>query len=402
MLLYWVVESSIITQVLGFLSFYTYLCFFTGQYCVEEIKKLAFPLMLGKLSYVKVYWFYLIVKIKRCKEGRKMEKVNVSVFRGIVIFVALFCVTMIESMPLLASPVAYWKFDDGVGSVAYDSVGSNNGTLINHPTWTTEGKIGGALSFEGFNEYVSISTVTTETNFSFSVWFKLHNLDHAENVLFGKSDSSFGYPILLYHDYVFCIDSGSDQRWWEYTFDTEWHHLCVVQNNRSTQTVLIDGISYGNEEISNGISDFDRIGTREDGYGKDWGFRGLIDDVAVWERALDSYEVDSVYDVGVEVFENIHDGVLDTFSLGYSTQEINQLTQLYAEGKDSLDPDNITIDGTQWQYYDGPLPGDMGYDIGTSYLYEGNYYMKLGSGLAGTAGGSAVPEVPVGNIGVRP
>jgi len=42
--------------------------------------------------------------------------------------------------------VGWWEFEAGTGLTAYDSVGNNNGILVNGPIWTT-GKIGGALSF---------------------------------------------------------------------------------------------------------------------------------------------------------------------------------------------------------------------------------------------------------------
>ena len=50
---------------------------------------------------------------------------------------------------LLNGLVGWWKFDEGSGTVAYDSSGNgNDGNLTNGPTWTT-GKIGGALSLMG-------------------------------------------------------------------------------------------------------------------------------------------------------------------------------------------------------------------------------------------------------------
>jgi hypothetical protein len=47
-----------------------------------------------------------------------------------------------------ANLVAWWKLDETTGATAYDSKGSNNGTVNGTATWTT-GKIGGALSFNG-------------------------------------------------------------------------------------------------------------------------------------------------------------------------------------------------------------------------------------------------------------
>ena len=49
--------------------------------------------------------------------------------------------------------IAHWTFDEGAGNVAHDSAGGNHGTLVNGPTWTT-GRFGGALAFNGLDQYV--------------------------------------------------------------------------------------------------------------------------------------------------------------------------------------------------------------------------------------------------------
>src|SRR2546423_591320 len=51
--------------------------------------------------------------------------------------------------------VAYWKFDEGSGTTAADSSGFANAGTVNGPTWTS-GEIGGALNFDGVNDYVSV------------------------------------------------------------------------------------------------------------------------------------------------------------------------------------------------------------------------------------------------------
>ena len=49
--------------------------------------------------------------------------------------------------------IGYWKLDDGT---ATDSSGNNNhGTLIGGPTPTT-GQIGGALNFDGVDDYINV------------------------------------------------------------------------------------------------------------------------------------------------------------------------------------------------------------------------------------------------------
>ncbi len=56
------------------------------------------------------------------------------------------------------SLVAAYSFNEGSGTIAPDSSGNNNnGTLINGPTWTA-GKYGNAISFDGTNDYVLLSS----------------------------------------------------------------------------------------------------------------------------------------------------------------------------------------------------------------------------------------------------
>ena len=49
----------------------------------------------------------------------------------------------------------YWKLDETEGNIATDSVGHSNGLLIGEPLWQPlNGKINGALQFDGINNYI--------------------------------------------------------------------------------------------------------------------------------------------------------------------------------------------------------------------------------------------------------
>jgi len=70
-------------------------------------------------------------------------------------------------------PVAYWNFDESGGPTAYDKSGnSNNGTLNARTSgtntaaghmWYPQGKYGGAMDFDGTNDYVYIGLWNTTT-----------------------------------------------------------------------------------------------------------------------------------------------------------------------------------------------------------------------------------------------
>ncbi len=56
-----------------------------------------------------------------------------------------------------ASTSALWHFDEGTGIAVYDESSNNNhGTLMNGAAWTIDGQFGGAVLFDGDNDYISI------------------------------------------------------------------------------------------------------------------------------------------------------------------------------------------------------------------------------------------------------
>jgi uncharacterized repeat protein (TIGR03803 family) len=87
------------------------------------------------------------------------------------------------------------------------------------------------------------------------------------------------------------------------------------------------------------------------------------------------------------------DAIEDTYAglgLDFTSAQMDDLTNLYYEGKNGLSPDPITIGDITWEYFgytiEGKNPGD-------AWKEDGVYYFYLGSGVKGTAGGSGdVPE----------
>ncbi|MCK5620304.1 MAG: PKD domain-containing protein, partial [Candidatus Krumholzibacteria bacterium] len=71
--------------------------------------------------------------------------------------------------------VHHWTLDDGSGGTAVDIAGSNDGTLVNGPAWEgTGGAIGGALRFDGQDDYVDLGDVNVPggDSLTISLWFK--------------------------------------------------------------------------------------------------------------------------------------------------------------------------------------------------------------------------------------
>jgi L-ascorbate metabolism protein UlaG (beta-lactamase superfamily) len=73
------------------------------------------------------------------------------------------------------SLAAYWKLDETEGDIAHDSAGTNDGTVFGSATWQPAGgMVGGALLFDGVDDYVSTPFVVNPTAGAFSAfaWVK--------------------------------------------------------------------------------------------------------------------------------------------------------------------------------------------------------------------------------------
>ncbi len=64
-----------------------------------------------------------------------------------------------------ASPVAHWKFDEGIGTVASDAAGNSDGSIIG-AIWI-QGAVGTALDFNGSGDHVRIDDSLA---LDFSAW----------------------------------------------------------------------------------------------------------------------------------------------------------------------------------------------------------------------------------------
>lgn len=70
--------------------------------------------------------------------------------------------------------LAWWKLDETDGTEAGDASGNNHvGTLVGGPQWLPDGgKIGGALQFDGVDDYVQTSYTDDLPVWTISVWVK--------------------------------------------------------------------------------------------------------------------------------------------------------------------------------------------------------------------------------------
>jgi hypothetical protein len=111
-----------------------------------------------------------------------MNRKNLSGLIALFILVGLF--TEVSTVTAQQSGlVAYWKFDEGSGSTAFDTSGyGNTGTLSGGPTWITDQtqcKIDSCLSFDGVDDSVGIgqpSILDLTQQITIEAWVKRDSL----------------------------------------------------------------------------------------------------------------------------------------------------------------------------------------------------------------------------------
>jgi len=209
-----------------------------------------------------------------------------------------------------ADLVGHWKFDEGSGTIAYDSSGNgNDGTLQGDPQWVA-GMIGsGALSFDGTDGYVEIgddASLSLTDALTITVWVKVSDLDTYYFLVCKQPSGTArdGFP--GNYEFRIQVNTGALQfghqetEGEQYTFYTsdssiaveQWYHIAVAVTNGGLVEFYIDGVAAGSAEQSTNFGVLNdkpvRIGGRTDLYSY---FNGLLDDIRLYDRALSQAEI---------------------------------------------------------------------------------------------------------------
>lgn len=253
----------------------------------------------------------------------------------LLIALIIFTFIIFSCTSAKADLIAHWSMDDGTGK---DSVGNNDGTLEGDATPKANGKVNGAMAFDGAGDYIQTSLLDelkTAENFSISVWFKTNNTSLGEQMIFWvggapgngwgtEPEFNMGLNHPKHHDKLTlyfgsgvdisgqCLNMVSED---EFTDTSDWHHLVGVVESADGPTVYgtmyLDGqllkhleqgadlTTTASTEVPpdrNGWNTNLRIGAPADA--KRY-FDGLIDEFAVWDHALTQEEAALVMEKGV-------------------------------------------------------------------------------------------------------
>jgi hypothetical protein len=203
-------------------------------------------------------------------------------------------------------PIAYWNFDEGAGTTAYDRSGNvRHGTLTNGPRWS-EGKFGKAVSLDGVNDHIRVFhnpdfDITDTSSITISGWFNRDTFNTNDTIIAKKNSTS-----LSDIGYMIYIDSSSDKLNFlisdgtnEYRMVSEraftqngWNHFVVTfdplsedssriyingSNDNATKTGTLSSLGDSSNELNLIIGSQSNISNP---------FGGKIDDIKIHNHIL--------------------------------------------------------------------------------------------------------------------
>ena len=159
----------------------------------------------------------------------------------LISFVLLLSIALTDTTK--AELVGWWRFDEGLGTVTNDSSGyGNDGTFNGDPQWVV-GMFGGALEFDGTDDYVEVpdnESLQLWERFTLAAW--IYQVESKSSRIIDKigAGTSNG-PHLDTHPGTTlrscsgtCISTAVD-----YTLE-QWHHVAVTFDEGDVK-LYIDG-----------------------------------------------------------------------------------------------------------------------------------------------------------------
>lgn len=203
----------------------------------------------------------------------------------------------------------WWKFDEASGTIAKDtSKHGRGGELVGGISFDKDsvpGRIGKALKFNGADYAVQITDykgVTGTGPRTVAAWIKTE-APTGDIASWGAPDFGQMWKLTFIRKHLGVTPNGGYFYMADAVHDDAWHHVAAVVQEAESPNLHDDVTLYLDGEIA----EIDRIGLL-DLWPIDTGaeldvtigqkFKGCIDELRIYDRALEDEEVEALYDLG--------------------------------------------------------------------------------------------------------
>lgn len=195
--------------------------------------------------------------------------------------------------------VGWWPFN---GNANEENIGSNNG-IINGATLTTDrfGNINKAYLFNGINNNIQLAPINTKNSISLSCWVlnqRVSTDGEWKGLVTNQDNNTQGFLLQDNQNmrYDFTVSNGSG--YFDLYSNTLikrniWTHIvCIIETDSMKIYVngdLENSISLGTYVLESNANLF--FGSR---FSNEF-YKGKLDDIGIWNRTLDSTEINQLY-----------------------------------------------------------------------------------------------------------
>ncbi|NUN12237.1 MAG: hypothetical protein HUU55_01225 [Myxococcales bacterium] len=259
----------------------------------------------------------------------------------------LDCVSAITGIECVnTGPVALWEFDVLSTQIIDGSGTGNNAAAVPPATLSASGYQGGALKLSGFGGYLSSTANIPESNFTLTAYIKtatnggimmasagtplgVGGYDRTLNVTGGK----LSYSVATAGGTATCSGQGP------VVADDAWHHVALSCGSVDGCKLYVDGSEICASDPGDGDSLLTTQGYFVVGFTGNGGvFNGLIDQIALYEFALDSADILDLYSSGI--VDEIHGRNFE-----FCDDSDNDCDESFDEGCACLFKGDVTGDG---------------------------------------------------------
>ena len=220
-----------------------------------------------------------------------MRKITV-----LMLFMSIFCYFGIISAS--ADAIGVWLFDEGTGEIVKDVSGNgHHGEIVGEVAWA-DGKFEGALEFDGGHVLVPHEDVMNLRQWTMTAWIKVPKIVDPYQIIVGKES----WPDRNYTMWIrpgvmtfgFTLPGGAQdlQVGSKEVTDNQWHFVAGVYDEKNL-IPYVDGEQFNPRGAAGkpATSNAPLIIGAQGPDGKNGPLRGTIDEVAVYNVALDEDEI---------------------------------------------------------------------------------------------------------------
>ena len=214
-----------------------------------------------------------------------------------------FTITFSVAPAAATGLVAAYGFNEGTGTSTADASGNGHTGTLTNATWSTQGRFGNALSFNGTNAWVTVAStalLNPTTALTLEAWvFPTAHSPNWNNVIIKERAGGEIYNLYSHTDAlrptVYVVPAATPNSPVNATGTADlalnaWSHLAVTYD-ATTLRLFVNGVQVGTRALTGAL--LTSTGVLRIGGNSIWGefFQGRIDEIRIYNRALTTTEI---------------------------------------------------------------------------------------------------------------